>query len=135
MDITNQRTERLAKLGIGYVPQVEDVFASMTVLENLEMGGYLLEKDALSNRIEELFIQFPKLAEFRRRRASTLSGGERKTLAIARVLMVDHCYLLLDEPTAGLSPSAATKILGEVVPNISSQGVGVLIVEQRARAA
>lgn len=135
VDITNLRTERLAMLGIGYVPQVEDVFPSMTVLENLEMGGYLLPRDVLRNRIEQSFIKFPKLADFRRRRACTLSGGERKILAIARVLMVDHHYLLLDEPTAGLSPSAAARILGDIVRNISSQGVGVLIVEQRARAA
>jgi len=135
LDVTNLRSERLAQMGLGYVPQLEDVFAPLTVQENLDMGGYLLDRDSLRDRIQAVFDEFPRLADLRRRRASTLSGGERKLLAIARALMVEHRFLLLDEPTAGLSPSAAAMILTEVVRKVAEKGVGIILVEQRARAA
>jgi len=135
VEITNRRTEELARLGMAYVPQLDDVFEPMSVTENLEMGGYLLSGPALRARISEIFLEFPRLAALRDRRAVTLSGGERKLLAVARALMVESRYLLLDEPTAGLSPAVAASVLADVTRHSIERGRGVLIVEQRARAA
>jgi len=134
-DITNRRTEDVARLGMAYVPQLDDVFEPMSVAENLEMGGYLLSAPALRARVNEIYDEFPRLAGLRERRAVTLSGGERKLLAVARALMVESRYLLLDEPTAGLSPSVAASLLADVTRHSIERGRGVLIVEQRARAA
>lgn len=135
VDVTNQRTEVLAQRGLAYVPQLDDVFGPLSVMENLEMGGYLLERTALRQRVTATLDEFPTLAPLARRRAATLSGGERKLLAVARSLMIESRFLLLDEPTAALSPSAATGLLAELVRACRARGAGLLIVEQRARAA
>jgi ABC-type branched-subunit amino acid transport system ATPase component len=133
-DLTNTAPEEVARAGVGYVPQVDDVFAPLTVRENLEMGGYLLRRAEVAGRIERALTLFPRLAGMLTRPAGRLSGGERKMLAMARVLMLDPGLFLLDEPTANLAPKVAAELLGEHVRRLAESGATVLIVEQRARA-
>lgn len=134
-DVTSQRGDRLARSGIGFVPQVNDVFPTLTVLENLEMGGYLVARKHVPARVDEVLAMFPALAEMRSRRAGKLSGGERKMLAIARVLMSHPSVIILDEPTSNLAPSLARSVLEEQVRNLARTGSAVLLVEQRAGEA
>jgi ABC-type branched-subunit amino acid transport system ATPase component len=134
-DVTNRPPEELARRGVGYVPQVRDIFEPLSVQENLEMGGFLLRGADLQRRIGEVCEVFPALAAMLRRRADKLSGGERKMLAIGRVLMLDPRVLILDEPTANLSPKVADALLREQVRGLADRGRAVLLVEQRARAA
>jgi ABC-type branched-subunit amino acid transport system ATPase component len=134
-DVTGKSPEELAKRGVGYVPQVNDIFEPLTVLENLEMGGYLLNGAQVRARVVEVGAVFPQLPPMLKRRADKLSGGERKMLAIARVLMLDPKVLILDEPTANLSPKLADTVLREQVRRLAGLGKAVLLVEQRARAA
>jgi branched-chain amino acid transport system ATP-binding protein len=134
-DVTNHAPEELARRGVGYVPQVNDIFEPLTVLENLEMGGYLLNNAKIRARVAEVGDVFPQLPPLLKRRADKLSGGERKMLAIARVLMLDPQVLILDEPTANLSPKLADSLLSEHVKRLAGVGKAVLLVEQRARAA
>jgi ABC-type branched-subunit amino acid transport system ATPase component len=133
-EITNLQPEDIARAGVGYVPQVDDVFAPLTVRENLEMGGYLLDRRAVPARIDNVLLTFPKLAAMLGRTAGKLSGGERKMLAMGRVLMLTPDVFLLDEPTASLAPAIAHSLLDEHVRNLASSGAAVLVVEQRARA-
>jgi ABC-type branched-subunit amino acid transport system ATPase component len=119
-------------LGLGFVPQTKDVFDTLTVTENLEMGGYLLTKLQLAARIEAVMSAFPALADMRSRTASKLSGGERKMLAIARVLMLEPSVLILDEPTSNLSPELSRAVLREQVRRLADAGTAVLLVEQKA---
>jgi ABC-type branched-subunit amino acid transport system ATPase component len=134
-EVTNHPPEELARRGVGYVPQVNDIFEPLTVLENLEMGGYLLSNAKIRARVGEVGDVFPQLPPLLKRRADKLSGGERKMLAIARVLMLDPKVLILDEPTANLSPKLADSLLSEHVKRLAGVGKAVLLVEQRARAA
>ena len=122
-----------ARRGIAFVPQEANVFASMTVRENLEMGG-LIERAGTRARIEALFARFPVLATKRRAAARTLSGGQRQVLAMAMALMVAPRLLLLDEPSAGLSPTAA-EALFDTIADIHRAGTSVVMVEQNAREA
>jgi ABC-type branched-subunit amino acid transport system ATPase component len=133
-DLTNAAPEEVARAGVGYVPQVDDVFAPLTVRENLEMGGYLLRRKQIAEHIERVLVVFPRLAGMLGRSAGKLSGGERKMLAMGRVLMLDPGVFLLDEPTANLAPKVATALLTEHVRKLAASGAAVLIVEQRARA-
>lgn len=133
-EVTNLPPEEVARAGVGYVPQVDDVFGPLTVRENLEMGGYLLHRKQVAERIERVLAVFPKLAGMLGRGAGKLSGGERKMLAMGRVLMLDPGVFLLDEPTANLAPMIATSLLEEHVRSLATSGASVLIVEQRARA-
>ena len=132
--ITSLPPEEVARAGVGYVPQVDDVFAPLSVKENLEMGGYLLRRAQLAPRIERVLTVFPRLSGMLGRSAGKLSGGERKMLAMGRVLMLDPGVFLLDEPTANLAPAIATSLLEEHVRGLAASGAAVLIVEQRARA-
>jgi ABC-type branched-subunit amino acid transport system ATPase component len=134
-EVTGLRGDRLARAGIGFVPQVNDVFATLTVLENLEMGGYLLPRKDVPERVEEAIAAFPALAEMRSRRAGKLSGGERKMLAIARVLMLRPSVIIFDEPTSNLAPVLARSVLEEQVRSLADSGSAVLLVEQRASEA
>jgi ABC-type branched-subunit amino acid transport system ATPase component len=134
-DVTNKAPEEIARAGVGYVPQVDDVFAPLTVRENLEMGGYLLHRHQVADAVERVLAVFPRLKTMLGRAAGKLSGGERKMLAMGRVLMIDPGVFLLDEPTANLAPRVATELLGEHVRRLAESGASVLIVEQRARAA
>ncbi len=131
-DVTNWRGHLLARRGLGFVPQNKDVFDSLTVTENLEMGGYLLTKPQLAARIDKVMSTFPALADMRSRTASKLSGGERKMLAVGRVLMVEPAVLVLDEPTSGLSPELSRSVLRDQVRRLADSGTAVLLVEQKA---
>ncbi len=133
-DVTNLPPEEVARAGVGYVPQVDDVFAPLTVRENLEMGGYLLPRKEVSAHIEQVLSVFPRLGSMLGRPAGKLSGGERKMLAMGRVLMLEPAVFLLDEPTANLAPAIARSLLDEHVRRLAEGGATVLIVEQRAKA-
>ena len=133
-DLTNTAPEEVARAAVGYVPQVDDIFAPLTVRENLEMGGYLLRRKQIAGHIERVLAVFPRLGGMLGRSAGKLSGGERKMLAMGRVLMLDPGVFLLDEPTANLAPQVATALLTEHVRKLAAGGAAVLIVEQRARA-
>jgi ABC-type branched-subunit amino acid transport system ATPase component len=133
-DVTNRTPEDIARAGVGYVPQVDDVFGPLTVRENLEMGGYLLRPKQVRDRIDKVVAAFPKLGSMLTRYAGKLSGGERKMLAMGRVLMLEPSVFLLDEPTANLAPAIARSLLEEQVRGLARGGASVLIVEQRAKA-
>ena len=134
-DVTGAPLERLARMGIGYVPQLDDVFDSLKVIENLEMGGYLFNRAERQRRIEHVLQVFPALKTKLNRYAETLSGGERKMTAIARVLMLDPKVLVLDEPTASLTPEMSRVVLHDQVRPLSALGKSVLLVEQKAVGA
>ncbi len=134
-EITNLRGDQLARMGLGYVPQVRDVFDTLTVQENLEMGGYLLPKARVTGRLNEVLAVFPVLGRMRGRIAGRLSGGERKMLAVARVLMLDPTVLILDEPTSNLSAELSRAVLSGHVRRLSDAGAAVLLVEQKALEA
>jgi ABC-type branched-subunit amino acid transport system ATPase component len=134
VDVTRKAPEEVARAGVGYVPQVDDVFAPLTVRENLEMGGYLLPSRQVKARVDEVMTVFPRLGGMLTRAAGKLSGGERKMLAMGRVLMLQPSVFLLDEPTANLAPAIARTLLEEHVRQLAASGATVLVVEQRARA-
>ena len=134
-DITGRGLERLARIGIGYVPQVDDVFDSLRVSENLAMGGYLLDKRTRAERVEQVLDIFPALRSKLRRYVGSMSGGERKMTALARALMLSPTVLILDEPTAGLSPALTSVVLDEQVRVLADRGNAMLLVEQKAQAA
>ena len=123
----------ISRLGLAFVPQERNVFGAMTIAENLEMGGYLDGAHA-RRRAAELYERFPMLADKRRAAARTLSGGQRQILAMAIALMNSPALLLLDEPTAGLSPRAADELFGTIIA-LNKGGVAVLMVEQNALEA
>ncbi|MGH9069220.1 MAG: ABC transporter ATP-binding protein [Acidimicrobiales bacterium] len=130
-DVTGAQPEKLVRRGIAYVPQVSNVFPDLSVRENLDMGGYV-RSSGVKERIEELFDLFPDLRAASRRRASTLSGGQRTMLAMARGLMVDPAVLILDEPSAGLSPRFQG-LVWDRVEQVRELNVAVLVVEQNTR--
>jgi len=132
-DITNTPAAEVVRLGISYVPQTQNVFVNLSVQENLEMGAWTRPL-GIRERLAEMFELFPDLGEKRNQAAGSLSGGQRQMVAMAKALMVDAQILLLDEPTAGLSP----KYRGEIfttIQKIKSTGVPILIVEQNAKQA
>ena len=118
--------------GIAYVPQVDNVFPSLSVKENLQMGGNALSNRVLNERIERAIDMFPDLRSREYDLAASLSGGERQMLAISRALISDPKFLLLDEPTAALSPLYQQQII-ERIDSLREQGITILIVEQNAR--
>jgi ABC-type branched-subunit amino acid transport system ATPase component len=131
-DVTRLAPHRRTELGMGFVPQLDNVFQSMTVRENLELGAYRESRRAIAERLERVYDWFPRLADRRRQRAGTLSGGERQMLALARALMPDPQLLVLDEPSAGLAPTVVDVIFEKLV-QINEAGLSIVIVEQNAR--
>ncbi len=132
-DIARLGAPEISRLGLSFVPQERNVFGTMSVAENLEMGGYIDGSHA-RQRMAELYERFPMLAEKRRAAARTLSGGQRQILAMAVALMNAPELLLLDEPTAGLSPRAAEELFGTILA-LNRSGVAILMVEQNALEA
>jgi ABC-type branched-subunit amino acid transport system ATPase component len=123
----NQKVEK----GIAYVPQLDNTFPSLTILENLEMGGFSKDREAKQHGIETAFGTFPILGERRNQRARTLSGGQRQMLAMSMALMSEPALLLLDEPSAGLSPKVAEEVFSQI-QSLHQKGIGILIIEQDA---
>jgi branched-chain amino acid transport system ATP-binding protein len=132
-DITNTPAAEVVRLGISYVPQTQNVFVNLSVQENLEMGAWTRPL-GIRERLGEMFELFPDLGEKRNQAAGSLSGGQRQMVAMAKALMVDAKILLLDEPTAGLSPKYRAEIF-TTIQKIKSTGVPILIVEQNAKQA
>ena len=132
-DISGAPPETIVRAGLCYVPQTSNVFPSLSIRENLEMGAFV-RRDRFQERIDEMFDVFPDLAVQPGRKAGSLSGGQRQMLAIARALMLDPSLLLLDEPSAGLSPAMMDTMFG-LVWQINQTGVALLMVEQNARQA
>ena len=132
-DITNFSTQDRIKQGISFVPQTKNIFTELSVEENLEMGAFLNEKN-LSSKIEEMYELFPIIKEKKSQAAGELSGGQRQQVAIARALMTNPDILMLDEPTAGVSPVIMDEIFQHVL-NIKQQNIAILMVEQNARQA
>jgi ABC-type branched-subunit amino acid transport system ATPase component len=130
-DITGMKPPLLVRRGMSYVPQVDNVFPSLTVQENLEMGAFV-RVDRFAQRLEEMYALFPALGSKRQQPVGSLSGGERQMVAMARALMLDPRLLLLDEPSAGLSPRLVGMVF-EKLAEINQSGVALLIVEQNAR--
>jgi branched-chain amino acid transport system ATP-binding protein len=132
-DITGEAPEKVVARGVCFVPQTDNVFPNLTVEENLEMGAYIL-KGPIDKPLSQVYEMFPPLLEKRRQVAGTLSGGQRQMLAMGRALMLNPRVLMLDEPTAGLSPKYAGEIFN-LVKRVNAGGTPVLMVEQNAKQA
>ena len=133
-NITGVAAHRLAAAGVGYVPQTGNIFTTLTIHENLVMGGTPLSKSRAQGRIDDIYAMYPILKDRRREKAGVLSGGQRQILAVARALLTEPRLILLDEPTAGLSPMAANELFS-LVRDLAANGAAVLMVEQNAKAA
>jgi ABC-type branched-subunit amino acid transport system ATPase component len=132
-DITGHAPETVVRRGLCYVPQSSNIFPSLSINENLEMGAFV-RTDDFRQRLEEMYLLFPDLAGRRKDRAGTLSGGQRQMLALARALMLDPALLLLDEPSAGLAPNLVGSVFEKIL-GINRAGVAILLVEQNAKEA
>lgn len=135
IDITGKPSHQVARLGIAYLPQTDNVFANLTVRENLMMATYGLDKELARERVEEAMASFPVLERYWRRKAGTLSGGERQMLAMAVALVRRPKVMLFDEPTANLAPKVAKAVLDKIAELRDEYGITVLLVEQNALRA
>ena len=132
-NIAGLKSDQIVKLGMCYVPQIQNVFATLSIEENLEMGAFI-SHSSLKKQKEKIYTMFPRLAERRRQKAGTLSGGERQMLAMGRALMLDPDVLLLDEPSAALSPILVNSVF-EQIKAINQTGKAIVLVEQNAKKA
>lgn len=132
-NIAGLKSDRIVERGMCYVPQISNVFPSLTVEENLEMGAFI-RNTSLQPLKDKIFATFPVLANRRRQRAGTLSGGERQMLAMGKALMLQPSLLLLDEPSAALSPILVSNVFAQI-KQINQEGVAIVLVEQNARKA
>ena len=132
-DITSLPPQHRVQRGMGFVPQTQNVFTSMTVEENLEMGGFI-RGDDFSDTIEEIYNLFPVLREKRSQPAGELSGGQRQQVAVGRALMTQPKVLMLDEPTAGVSPIVMDELFDRII-DVARTGIAILMVEQNAKQA
>jgi len=132
-DITTKQPEDIIHLGLSYVPQSDNVFSSLSVIENLEMGAYILD-ELPEDRLAEIFDRFPILEQRQDQQAGSLSGGQQQMLAMGRALMLDPALLLLDEPSAGLAPDLVEEMFDRI-DEINDSGTAVLMVEQNAKEA
>ncbi len=132
-DITSLPPQHRVQRGMGFVPQTQNVFTSMTVEENLEMGGFI-RGDDFSDTIEEIYNLFPVLREKRAQPAGELSGGQRQQVAVGRALMTQPKVLMLDEPTAGVSPIVMDELFDRII-DVARTGIAILMVEQNAKQA
>lgn len=130
-DITNIRTVERTRMGLAYVPQLENVFPTLTTQETLEMGGYALGKRETRQGLDSMYELFPILRDKRKMKVATMSGGERQMVAMARALMVRPTLILLDEPSAGLSPKVSEEVFDKI-REIAAKGTSMIIVEQDA---
>ena len=132
-NITGWKSNQIVPLGMGYVPQIANVFPSLSIEENLEMGAFTSKGNVKSLK-ERIYVMFPRLDERRRQKAGTLSGGERQMLAMGRALMLQPDLLILDEPSAALSPILVTSVF-EQIKAINQTGTAIILVEQNAKKA
>ena len=132
-DISDLKPQERVKSGMGFVPQTHNVFTSMTVMENLEIGGFTNQEN-LSKNISEVFKLFPVLEEKQKQLVGELSGGQRQQVAVGRALMTNPKLLMLDEPTAGVSPLVVKELFEKII-SIARTGIAILMVEQNARQA
>lgn len=132
-DITNLSPQDRVKAGMGFVPQTSNVFVSMTVQENLEMGAFIRQDD-FSDTMTQIYDLFPILKEKRKQAAGELSGGQRQQVAVGRALMTKPSLLMLDEPTAGVSPIVMDELFDRII-EVAATGIAILMVEQNARQA
>ena len=132
-DITGLTPQERVRAGMGFVPQTSNVFVSLTVEENLEMGAYIREDD-FSGTMEQVYALFPILRQKRRQPAGELSGGQRQQVAVGRALMTEPRLLMLDEPTAGVSPIVMDELFDKIL-DVAATGIAILMVEQNARQA
>jgi ABC-type branched-subunit amino acid transport system ATPase component len=134
-DIASLPAHQIIKLGIGYVPQTENIFSNLTVQDNLELGGYVIDdKQIIRERIEEIFQLFPILNDKRKQKAKTLSGGVRQILAIGKALMTKPTFMMLDEPTASVDPGMVSQIVKKIC-EVREGGVTLVLVEQNVKKA
>ena len=132
-DITSLKPQERVGKGMGFVPQTNNVFTSMTVLENMEIGGFI-NKDRFEENVQEVFKLFPILKEKEKQLVGELSGGQRQQVAVGRALMTNPKLLMLDEPTAGVSPIVVKELFEKII-EISKTGIAILMVEQNAKQA
>ncbi|GHH71407.1 ABC transporter ATP-binding protein [Streptosporangium violaceochromogenes] len=134
-DVTREKPHRIAARGLVHVPEGRRIFSTLTVHENLQLGGYLVRDQAeIRRRIEHVYTLLPRLAERRSQQGGTLSGGEQQMLAVGRALITGPRLLLLDEPSMGLAPLVVAAVM-ELITEINAEGTSVLLVEQNATAA
>lgn len=134
-ELTGLPSHEIARRGVAYLPQLENVFSNLSITENLVMAGYTVDKSEIRKRIPELQEMFPILEEYAKRRAGTLSGGERQMLAMAMALLRRPKLIMFDEPTGNLSPKIATQVLNRIVELTERLGIAIILVEQSAKRA
>jgi len=135
MELVGKPSHEIAKYGIAYLPQVDNIFANLTVEENLLMAGYLMRKEELEERVEDIVEIFPIVKRYWKRKAKLLSGGERQMVAMAMALVRNPKVMLFDEPTGGLSPKIADEVIAKIIELRDSMNMTIILVEQNAKKA